>query len=241
MAARRPLLAAHMDQPVQERPGRDDQRPARQTVAILELESNDSPAVRQNPTSPGFDESHIWGCDQCVSDPRRVGVLVRLRTRRPDSRPAAAIQQLELNPSGVDRLAHQSAQRVDLAHQVALGGSADRWIAGHMPCGVARQRHERDVAAQSGGGARGLGAGMAGADDDDVERERAHFPIQNRSKICRRTSSLVLLPTISSSRSRACCRSAAMNSSGAAASAAVRGPGDAPRALRRARRRAARS
>ena len=70
MAARWPLLSTHMDQSVQERPGRDDQRPARQTVAILELESSDSPTVRQNPTSPGFNDIYIGGYNQYISDPR---------------------------------------------------------------------------------------------------------------------------------------------------------------------------
>ena len=87
---------------------------------------------------------------------RAVDLLVRLRARRPDRRAAAAIEQLELNARRVDRAAHQPAERIDLANEMALGRAADRRIARHVRDGVGRQRAEPDVRAETRGGVRGL-------------------------------------------------------------------------------------
>ena len=98
-----------------------------------------------------------------------VDLLVRLRARRPDRRPAAAIEQLELNAGGVDRAAHQAAERVDLANEMALRRAADRGIARHVRDGVRRQRAEPDVRAETRRGVRRLAARVTRADHDDVE------------------------------------------------------------------------
>ena len=108
--------------------------------------------------------------------PPAIHALVRLRARRPHGRPAAAIEQLELNAGGVDRAAHQPAQRVDLANQVSLRRPADRRIARHVRDGIGGQRAQPDVRATPRGRRCGLTAGVAGANHDDVEE---------RSVICR--------------------------------------------------------
>ena len=143
--------------------------------------------------------------------PAAVDLLVGLRARRPDRRPAAAVEQLELDAGRVDRAAHQPAERIDLANEMALGGAADRRIARHVRDGVGRQRAQADVRAEARRRVRGFTAGVARADHDDVER----LPSRSSAKRCiicrhrsarryaRATSSDVRRPVISSSAARA--------------------------------------
>src|SRR5690349_8236220 len=58
-----------------------------------------------------------------------VRLLVALRPWRPDGWPARRVQQTKLDADRIRDLAHDSAQRIDLAHQVTFGDSADRRIA----------------------------------------------------------------------------------------------------------------
>ena len=59
-------------------------------------------------------------------------LLVALRARRPDGGAARGVEQAELDADGVGDLAHDSAERVDFAHQMALGDAADGGVAGHL-------------------------------------------------------------------------------------------------------------
>ena len=74
---------------------------------------------------------------------------------RPDGRTAAGVQQSELDAGRVNHLAHDPAERVNLAHEMPLGDPADRRVAGHLrdqvevhgaerrPQTHARRRHRR--------------------------------------------------------------------------------------------------
>ncbi len=59
-------------------------------------------------------------------------LLVALGARRPHRRAARSIQQAKLDAHGVGDLAHDAAEGVHLAHQVALGNAADGGIARHL-------------------------------------------------------------------------------------------------------------
>ena len=140
------LLAADVDQPVEERAGRDDERAAR----VRSPSSSASPTTRPCSTRmrPALPKIHsMFGSrSQRREHPSAVPLLVGLRARRPDRRAAAAIEQLELNAGRVDGAPHQAAERVDLSDEMALRGAADRRIARHVRHGVRRQRADRDVA-----------------------------------------------------------------------------------------------
>jgi hypothetical protein len=84
-------------------------------------------------------------------------------------RTLAAIEHPELDPTGVRDPAHKSIQGIDLSDQMALTEASDRRIAGHCADGRKTVSDERCRRAHPGGRARGLAAGMAAADDDDVE------------------------------------------------------------------------
>ena len=70
----------------------------------------------------------------------------------------------------IGRAAHDAAERVDFAHDRALGDAADRRIARHLADRLERARDDRDARAGARRGDGGLGAGVSRADDDDVER-----------------------------------------------------------------------
>ena len=127
---------------------------------------------------PGGGEDH-------PAHPFRVRLLVGLRTRRLDRRPAAAIEQPELDPGLVDRPRHLSTERVDFADQVPLGEAADGRVAGHAGDRSTVEGHERGRAAEARRGQGGLASGVARTYDDDVEAtlRRAHFPMQKCLKI----------------------------------------------------------
>ena len=77
-------------------------------------------------------------------------------------------------PAAVRRAAHHAVQRVDLAHDVALAEAADRRVARHLADAVEAMRDQRRARAHAVRRQRGLGAGMAAADHDDVEAAMFH-------------------------------------------------------------------
>jgi len=80
----------------------------------------------------------------------------------------AAVQQAELDARGVDGLPHRSAQRIDLADDMALGHASDRRIATHLRHGVRIRRQQGRASAHPGCGQRRFGAGVTGPDNDHI-------------------------------------------------------------------------
>jgi hypothetical protein len=163
------LLGADMHQTVEERAGGDDQRAAAVPIAVLHRQTADPTAVCENPPGPSEQPDDVWLGLEGAPHPLTINPLVRLRARRPHRRTAAAVQQLELDSGRIDRPPHQTAERVDLAHQVALRGTANRRIARHVRNCFSGQCAQADACADPGGGKRRFASGMPGADDDDVE------------------------------------------------------------------------
>ena len=100
---------------------------------------------------------------------RRIELAVGLGARAPHRRALAPVEHAKLDAAGIGDAPHQSVQRIDLAHQMALAEPADRGIAGHRPDGREAVGDQRRLRAHARGGARGFAAGVAAADDDDVE------------------------------------------------------------------------
>ena len=163
------LLPTDMNQAVQEGPGRHDERLAPERIPVLEREANDAAMLHENATRATDQPLDVgFGLERCT-DPSAINLLVCLRTRGPDRRTTAPIEQLELNTCGVDSSAHETAKRVDLANQMPLRGAADRGVARHVGNGLPRQRAESDVRAETGRGIRRLASSVPGADHDHVE------------------------------------------------------------------------
>ena len=79
-----------------------------------------------------------------------------------------AVEDAELDAGFVGRQRHRAAQRIDFLDQMALADAADRRVAAHL-ASVSMLCVSSSVAAPMRPRQRGLGAGMAAADDDHVE------------------------------------------------------------------------
>ena len=97
-----------------------------------------------------------------------IELLVALGARAPDGGAARGIEQAELDADGIGDLAHDAAERIDFAHQVALGHAADGRIAAHLRDEVQVHGDERGLQAHARGGHGGLAAGVPGAHDDHI-------------------------------------------------------------------------
>ncbi len=168
-APRRMLFRTDMNQTIQKRAGRHHQCGAAEGVAFLEFDAGDSSSGRQHAARFADQPVDVRLCVERGLHPPPVYRLVRLCPRRPHRRSAASIEQLELNAGGVDRPAHEPAQRVDLANEMAFGRPSDRGVARHVRHGVGRQRAEANLRTDARRGVRRLTARVPGPDHDHVE------------------------------------------------------------------------
>ncbi len=123
---------------------------------------------------------------ECLLHDLGVQALVGLGTQRLDGWAFAFVEQPDLDEGAVGDAAHEPAQRVDLADEVALGRPADRGVAGHVGQFVEVDREQQGAAAHAGGGVRGLAAGVPGADHDDVVvgGVRVHGRYYTKNVVC---------------------------------------------------------
>ena len=167
--ARRPVLFAEMDQAPQEGPGGDDHGTGGKLAAIAQANAGD-PAVRDDQLIRlAFDHAEIGGLPDRGLHGGGVKLAVRLGPRSADCRALAAVQHPELDAAGIGDAAHQAIQGIDLADQMTLAETADGGIAGHGADGRETMGHQGSLRAHPRSRARGFAAGMAAADDDDVE------------------------------------------------------------------------
>ena len=82
--------------------------------------------------------------------------------------PRRGIQQAKLDADRIRDLAHDAAQRVHLAHQVALGNAAHGGIAGHLGDQVQIQGEERGPQAHAGSRDSRLATGVTRAHDHHI-------------------------------------------------------------------------
>ena len=93
---------------------------------------------------------------------------VGLRAQRVHGRPFAAVEHPVLNAGLIGRARHLPAERIELAHEVALARTADGGVAGHVADGIHIDGKADGVQPQPGGGQRGLNARVPRADNGDV-------------------------------------------------------------------------
>ena len=148
-----------------------------------------------------------------------IGFLILLRAQSMDSRAFSRIQKtiLQSRLIGIDR--HGAAKRIDLTHEMALCGAADRGIAGHECDIVQGKRRQKRAAAEIRCSERRFDARMPRTEDDDIiftgnkQRRPPHLPTQKRENISSNTSSPTVSPVISPSFSKEERRSMEMKSS----------------------------
>ena len=105
----------------------------------------------------------------CGLHRRGIELAVGLGARAAHRRAFAAVENPELDAALVGDPAHQAVERIDLAHQMAFAEAADGRIAGHGADGRELMGHQRGPRAHAGSRGRGFTAGMAAADNDNVE------------------------------------------------------------------------
>ena len=98
-----------------------------------------------------------------------VGLLVALRARGPDCRTARCVQQPELDADRVGDFAHDAAEGIDFANEVAFRDAADGRVAGHLRDEIDVECKEGSLQSHAGGSHGGLTSGVTSADYDHVE------------------------------------------------------------------------
>jgi hypothetical protein len=81
----------------------------------------------------------------------------------------SAIQDAKLNAAKVGNSTHQAIQGVDFADQMALSEPANRGITGHGANSPKPMSYQDCLRAHPGRRGRSFTAGVAAADDNDVE------------------------------------------------------------------------
>src|SRR5580658_2581267 len=98
-----------------------------------------------------------------------IKLLVALGAGAPDGGTAGGVEQAKLDADRVCDLAHNAAESVDFADQMALGDAADGGVAGHLGDQVEVHGDDRRLEAHARGGHGRFAAGVACADYGDVE------------------------------------------------------------------------
>ena len=191
-------LFAAVDEAVEEGAGGDDGGAGKEVAAVAELEAEDAAtgADGREDTIPSIHQASIGlmfpvGCSLFRSSMTRsttsawrmwrpgwdfenlahldaVELLVALGARAPDGGAAGGVEQAELDADGVGDFAHDAAESVDFADQMALGDAADGGVAAHLGDEVEVHGDERGLEAHARGGHGGLAAGVARAHHGDI-------------------------------------------------------------------------
>ena len=102
------------------------------------------------------------------TDRGSIESAVRLGTRRSHRRALARVECAELDARLVRRDRHRAAQRIDFLDEMPLADAADRRIAGHLPQCFDAVGEKQRLASHPRARERGLGPGVAAADDNDI-------------------------------------------------------------------------
>src|SRR5262249_48772194 len=174
-APRRRLPLADMDEPAQEGSRGQYDRPCPKLAPIRALEPADSLAADYQVLRLGFDHHEVrGGADRLLHGPG-IEPAVRLRARPAHGGPLATVEHAELDAGKIGRGPHETVERVDLTHEMALAQAFDRRIARHRADGREAMGDERDLGAHARGGRGGLATGMAATHDDAIVF-RVHHP-----------------------------------------------------------------
>ena len=145
-----------------------------------------------------------------------IAHAIGLRSRRLNRRTTRSIEQPKLNAGAINDAAHDAAERVNLAHEMAFRNSANRRIARHLTDQIEIQRNQTGFRAESRRGRRRLAARVAGADHNYIKyfiKRHDYFPIQNVANISDSISSVVVSPVICPRNFNALCSGTSTSSS----------------------------
>ena len=182
---------AEMELAAEEGAGGEHHRPGRQLASVGKQQARHPPALE--PQGARFALDHLQPrlpVDQVV-DRLPVAAPVGLDPGPPHRGALAGVEHPIVDRGLVRGAGDQAVIRVDLADEMALAEPAHRRVARHRADLVAAEADQGHRGAEPRRRGRGLGAGMAAADDDDVPglRHRAHlrsmFHVEQSTSRCR--------------------------------------------------------
>src|SRR5688572_7925705 len=164
-------LGANMDPTTQKRSGRNDDGSRTKEPSFQSLDAENPSIIRVE------DETgdSALNCLQVAvllekgSNRAPVQPTVTLCSRRPDCRPLASIEHPELNHGEVGSTPHDSTECIDFADDGSLRDASDRRIARHLSNRLERARDQPDTSSETSSSNGCFGAGVASADDYDIE------------------------------------------------------------------------
>ena len=118
-----------MDEAAEERSGGQHNPGGGDFPAVAEHQPADAAgAVEQQILGGALDDVEAGGRGEERGHRLAVELAVGLGAGASHRWPLAAVQHAELDAGAVDRPSHDAVERVDLAHQMALGEAADRRV-----------------------------------------------------------------------------------------------------------------
>jgi hypothetical protein len=102
----------------------------------------------------------------------RIEFSVGLRPRAANSWAFSTVEDTELDAAEICDSGHKAVQSVDFPDQMALSKPANSGIARHSANSAKPVGYEGRLRAHTGGGCRGLAAGVAAANHNNVESMR---------------------------------------------------------------------
>ncbi len=168
-----------MDQSGQEGSGREDDCVRLEDQPDLRDRAGHAVALHEQVVDRLLEQRQVRLGFEAPADRRLVKDAIGLRAGCAHGRTLARVQRPELDPGLVGGDRHRPAERVHLLDEVALADAPDRGVAGHLAERLDAVRQQQRLAAHPCGGERCLGAGVATADDDDLEAIREFHEIND--------------------------------------------------------------
>jgi len=167
--AGRVVVQAHMDLAVQKGAGRQHHRAASELDTNLRDGPNHPVALHHQVINRLLEQPQVGLVLEHPANGGLVQNTVGLGPRGTHGRALARVEDAKLDAALVGGQRHGAAHGIDFLDQVALADAADRGVAAHLPQRFDVVAEQQSLAAHAGRRQRGLGAGMAAADDDHVK------------------------------------------------------------------------
>ena len=163
------VVQPDVDAAVQEGAGRQHHGARAEANAHLRHGADHAVALDHQVVHGLLEQGEVGLVLQPPADRRLVQDAVGLGAGGAHRRALGAVEDAELDAALVGGDGHGAAERIDFLDQVPLADAADRRVAAHLPQRLDVVGQQQRLAAHARGRQGGLGAGVAAADDDDVE------------------------------------------------------------------------
>src|SRR5215813_3638089 len=132
--------------------------------SVLQFDASDSLVAHNQIYNDSLAKAQIGRGLEGSTHFSAVQRAVSLRPRSPNGRASGSIQESKLDSGAINDTTHDSAERINLAHQMAFADPPDCRIAGHLSYQIEVKCHQRGVRSEPRGGSSGFAAGMTAAD-----------------------------------------------------------------------------